>query len=759
MVALSAENRKLRSEGEALRSEQEALRSKQLALRSKMEALESKVRELEAMRGTEEQEVEFEGNQHHWEAACQQVRLATGPKDHRPRADDDEDDGSLGPVKKRGRPSKRDVEQNEAAKLSAKFLIERNEVVQPEQLDELVGFLNKPPDQHWSAEDEARVVEMWTNSDARLAKSKIKRKSHPFLLSLWKLCLRIRKMSPIRLISPVNGFRYMHTTRGDAATRCLYSKPFCDTLSAIIAHPCVQSGERRLVVMLKFAVISRIHDAKAFLESDDGMGCPVIASTIRKVQRGIQNGKSRPLSTLLDKSRREVEAKGERPTRLSSILRRITRIAERGNDNVPEPEESFFTELGEKVLPVTVKDLKNVQRAIDTMEWSAQDIRYDCTTDEALQSYKVANPSRDLPEIADLAQHFERAHKQMLRDYVVKTREAEDGDVDAGTGTQVTSYVDEGDSEEDRDEVDDEDEDEDGDTDQNQLRDQGGFFSDSEDSDDDEDTDEDIHPTRTHARDQVLTRGLSLGDPPPGSSRDNTLQSAAGRIPLSGSARMLGNASLSSDSLDAMPPQVPDSTSTGILEGVRSINADVRVMPDQLMRMENLIKQHNEQAQRTNQQLERQSQQLERQSQQLQYLELQARVRAREPRENRPSGQTEDESNGALRAELESARTSTAEALAKIDELEKALSDAEAKLARQVSSHNMESLKELYNAQLKDATRLRNELFEAKDKIASLEADRVKDRDENARLAQRIEVLEAEPMEDAGGPIPDDFFY
>lgn len=278
------------------------------------------------------------------------------------------------------------------------------------------------------------------------------------------------------------------------------------------------------------------------------------------------------------------------------------------------------------------------------------------------------------------------------------------------------------------------------------------FFPDSEDSDDDEDTDEDIHPTRTHARDQVLTRGLSLRDPPPGSSRDNTLQSAAGRIPLSGSARMLGNTSLSSDSHDAMPPQVPDSTSTEILEGVRSINADVRVMPDQLMRMENLIKQHNEQAQRTNQQLERQSQQL-------QYLELQARVRAQEPRENRPSGQTEDESNGALRAELESARTSTAEALAKIDELEKALSDAEAKLARQVSSHNMESLKELYNAQLKDATHLRNELFEAKDKIASLEADRAKDHDENVRLAQRIEVLEAEPMEDAGGPIPDDFFY
>lgn len=73
MVALSAENRKLRSEGEALQSKQEAIRSK--------------VRELEAMRGTEEQEVKCKGNQHHWEAVCQQVRLATGSKDHRPRAE------------------------------------------------------------------------------------------------------------------------------------------------------------------------------------------------------------------------------------------------------------------------------------------------------------------------------------------------------------------------------------------------------------------------------------------------------------------------------------------------------------------------------------------------------------------------------------------------------------------------------------------------------------------------------------------------
>ncbi|CAG7565834.1 unnamed protein product [Fusarium equiseti] len=324
-------------------------------------------------------------------------------------------------TKRRGRPAKADVEQNEVAKQWAQILFDNTEPLVKEDIDQLVGFLHKPPGDNWSAEDEARVDEMWANSPEKEAKARIGHNSHAHLLSTWKLCLRTRRHSPVWLISTHNRLRYFRPGLGDRDSEPIYSKSFCSALAPLLVHPCMRMGVDRLVIILQYAIITRIDNREAWADMEvDGNTCPVLLRIVAMIKDDAEKGENRSLHSVHTSVREEMEAEGNTPTRLSDILYRVGQVVLDKTFSLPQPPESFSPYLGGRVLPLTTEDLMNVREAIDSTDWP--DNRYNCTAEEALESYKLIRRSIELPNARELAEHYERAQKELLRDYVSTSR-------------------------------------------------------------------------------------------------------------------------------------------------------------------------------------------------------------------------------------------------------------------------------------------------------------------------------------------------
>ncbi|KAL6912762.1 hypothetical protein FSST1_010522 [Fusarium sambucinum] len=317
-----------------------------------------------------------------------------------------------GPIKKRGRPAKNaNTSQNHIARRWAKSLLGRNDPIEDSDLARLLAH---PPDEQWSVQDENRITQKWEESEEKRAIDKIKPNSHPHVLKWWKTCLRVFRITPVELISPLNNLRYIPMTDGDVTARHLYNKDFCDILMPIVVHPFILGNRARLLVVLQFAAICRIDDREVWRSGVKIRGsCPAINETNRLIKEDIHNGISKSLDSVHGIARLNVESQEQTPSNLSDFLHHLGRIVLGKIYRLPIVPDDFSPYMGKLVLPFCEIDVKNIQQAIDTMEWRHEE--YECTTEEAWQSYNARSQIHGLPRGRNLAATFESAQKVLLR--------------------------------------------------------------------------------------------------------------------------------------------------------------------------------------------------------------------------------------------------------------------------------------------------------------------------------------------------------
>ncbi|OBS20689.1 hypothetical protein FPOA_07028 [Fusarium poae] len=110
---------------------------------------------------------------------------------------------------RRGRPTGSTVNQNAVTERSARRWIADKHPIEKSEVDSLVGYLRKRPNSDWSAEDEAKVKRKREASDMKVARGILEQTSRPYLLNLWKIWLRLRRSSPVSVISPMYQLRYL----------------------------------------------------------------------------------------------------------------------------------------------------------------------------------------------------------------------------------------------------------------------------------------------------------------------------------------------------------------------------------------------------------------------------------------------------------------------------------------------------------------------------------------------------------------------
>ncbi|RGP60623.1 hypothetical protein FSPOR_10590 [Fusarium sporotrichioides] len=109
-----------------------------------------------------------------------------------------------GPAKKRGRPVRAtDADQNPTAKEWAESIFNDTPPITATQM---ASLFERPgaSDEVWSDQDENHIARHWANSTEKKARNSIRSNSHPHILSWWKTCLRVLRISPVELISPLN---------------------------------------------------------------------------------------------------------------------------------------------------------------------------------------------------------------------------------------------------------------------------------------------------------------------------------------------------------------------------------------------------------------------------------------------------------------------------------------------------------------------------------------------------------------------------
>ncbi|OBS20690.1 hypothetical protein FPOA_07029 [Fusarium poae] len=293
-------------------------------------------------------------------------------------------------------------------------------------IDELVGYLHKPPSNDWSAKDEADVEQIWWNSDAKDAKEMIGPNTHSELLTLFKICLRVRGCTPTQLISPLTNLRYLPTVGATGPFCHLYSNAFCKALSTILVHPCMRKGKTSVILTLQYAIMTRIDDCTVWAQLRSRiqtMRCPAITQTVNRVINEIESGLMPRLHAVHRDVRSQVLSRGETPSQLSVLLCQIGEIVLRNAATAVPSEQGISVQFGREVLPLTLEDLTVVQTAIDSMEWPEGYGSFACTTAEALFSYNLTDTRRDIPGRDTLADFFERGHKQLLRDCLPEYRQ------------------------------------------------------------------------------------------------------------------------------------------------------------------------------------------------------------------------------------------------------------------------------------------------------------------------------------------------
>ncbi|KAM6519019.1 hypothetical protein FALCPG4_012674 [Fusarium falciforme] len=126
-------------------------------------------------------------------------------------------------------------------------------------LEDIAGPEQPSFDDEWSQADEDRLRNEWDQSNEKQSLAHVSRNTLP----PWKVAMRLFRLTPVAIISPLENLVYQPLpARGSATASPIYSEAFSTNLASILSHPFLESQIVRLVLALQYAVICRLDDRR-----------------------------------------------------------------------------------------------------------------------------------------------------------------------------------------------------------------------------------------------------------------------------------------------------------------------------------------------------------------------------------------------------------------------------------------------------------------------------------------------------------------
>ncbi|QGI66656.1 hypothetical protein CEK27_010627 [Fusarium fujikuroi] len=262
----------------------------------------------------------------------------------------------------------------------------------------------------WDPEDDDAIDEEWEQSPQK-ANSKFTPSQHSSFLTMFKVCLRLFKSTPVAIFSPYHSLRYCSLAPNGYGNEWIYTKPFCDDFTDIMKHPFWESNTDLLAAALQWTVICRLDDRRLWSGRLD-KPCPALDSVYAEVKRCHEQNVELSCSyhEMHVSERERILERGESPCEWSDLFYQIGELASEHTATKPKP--ALMELLGLKVLPVTIHDLKLLTNALDSTDLRPE---WNYSVDEASEGWSAEVSGQDLPTMKKLPFVFEVAWKSVFR--------------------------------------------------------------------------------------------------------------------------------------------------------------------------------------------------------------------------------------------------------------------------------------------------------------------------------------------------------
>lgn len=329
------------------------------------------------------------------------------------------------PGKKRGRPTKDKLNslapEDSMSRVQARQMLSRHSALEYSSREESSfydGLIPWPQNFEWSDADEAAVTEEWKDSEIKKASKNLNSPQYSSLFLLFKISLRLYRITPIVLLSPVSAMRYQPVSTNPNASEWIMSNKFCGTLSSIMVHPCWEGRIDSLALALRWVVICRL-DSRSRWTSGVKLCCPVIQRILDKVEGYCSKSLETSYHEMHKAERERVSGRGESLSILSDILFKLGE--EVINDKTPRPEvkPKYDHIFGQCVLPVTTWDLTVLVKVVNAMDFKPE---WNYSVEDALTAWKTESSGTELPPKEKLSLIYELSHKSIFRELRLTAR-------------------------------------------------------------------------------------------------------------------------------------------------------------------------------------------------------------------------------------------------------------------------------------------------------------------------------------------------
>ncbi|KAF4342770.1 hypothetical protein FBEOM_3292 [Fusarium beomiforme] len=264
--------------------------------------------------------------------------------------------------------------------------------------------------------DEKDILEEWDESIQKPESSKFSRGSHSPLANVWRVCLRLYRISPVILWSPLHGLQYQPATASAQAYKTIPSGTFCSKLLALLVHPCWDGEIKDFCCALQWTIICRIDDRRPWFPST--APCEAFRRFCKEIEEH-QNGMPRPYFEAFEEARN----RSTRRSQLAELMYNIGKAVQNESDATPQVPDDL-TERGLHILPVTIWDLTVLTKAVNSTTFKNE---WNYTVEDALVGWNAEIRGQDLPPLNKLPLVHELANKELFRHLYMLER-GEDSD-------------------------------------------------------------------------------------------------------------------------------------------------------------------------------------------------------------------------------------------------------------------------------------------------------------------------------------------
>jgi hypothetical protein len=298
-------------------------------------------------------------------------------------------------------------------------ILRENPPVDTALVNKIIGAPVISIDKYWAQADEDKVLARWDGCERKAASDAIGEKAAKYfgpLRELWKVCLRIFKLSPPIMLSPINGLQFVpRRLLAGSHSHHLFSPEACRSMAALTVHPIWKQDYQCFIDAVYYAVICRLDAFRKFTPKDDE--CPVLRMLNRQID--LEDGPMlrEPLHQMHSNARKAVKRQrnGDKPSALSNLLYTLGKSIETVDSTKITKSEA--ESLQQDILPFNLQGLKSLKNAIDTMKKAQHKV------DDTYKAYReLVDLSEELPSRDHLSQWDARAAKHLFRRFENEAR-------------------------------------------------------------------------------------------------------------------------------------------------------------------------------------------------------------------------------------------------------------------------------------------------------------------------------------------------